>query len=82
MKLRTHVNLIVASLSAAFVILAAWLQFDGARRAVREEIAGANVVATQLLTRILITYDQPDNDTLLTFLQHLGRVRAHEITVR
>jgi len=82
LKLRTHVNLIVASLSAAFVILAAWLQFDGARRAVREEIAGANVVATQLLTRILITYDQPDNDTLLTFLQHLGRVRAHEITVR
>ena len=82
MKLRTHVNLIVASLSAAFVVLAAWLQFDGARRAVREEIAGANVVATQLLTRILITYDQPDNDTLLTFLQHLGRVRAHEITVR
>lgn len=82
MKLRTHVNLIVASLSAAFVILAAWLQFDGTRRAVREEIAGANVIATQLLTRILITYDQPDNTALLTFLQHLGRVRAHEITVR
>lgn len=82
MKLRTHVNLIVASLSAAFVILAAWLQFDGTRRAVREEIAGANQVATQLLTRILITYDQPDNDALLTFLQHLGRVRAHEIIVR
>ncbi len=43
LKLRTHVSLIVASLSAAFVILAAWLQFDGTRRAVREEIAGANV---------------------------------------
>ena len=56
MKLRTHVNLIVASLSAAFVVLAAWLQFDGTRRAVREEIAGANVIATQLLTRILVTY--------------------------
>jgi two-component system sensor histidine kinase UhpB len=82
LKLRTHVNLIVASLSAAFVVLAAWLQFDGARRAVREEIAGANVVATQLLSRVLISYDQPDDAALLIFLQHLGRVRAHEITVR
>ncbi|MFC4313454.1 ATP-binding protein [Steroidobacter flavus] len=82
MKLRTHVNLIVASLSAAFVILAAWLQFDGTRRAVGEEIAGANVVATQLLSRILISYDQHDDEALLIFLQHLGRVRAHEITVR
>ncbi len=82
MKLRTHVNLIVAILSAALVISAAWIQFDGTRQAVREEIAGANVVATQLLSRILISYDQPDDGPLLTFLHHLGRVRAHEIIVR
>ena len=82
MKLRTHVNLIVACLSAAFVILAAWLQFDGTRRAVREEIAGANVIANQLLGRIIASYDQTHDVTLLTFLQQLGRVRAHEITLR
>ncbi|MBL8270057.1 histidine kinase, partial [Steroidobacter sp.] len=81
MKLRSHVNLIVASLSAALVILAAWLQFDGTRRAVREEIAGANTVATQLLARIVADLDQGDDSFLLAFLQQLGRVRAHEITL-
>lgn len=82
MKLRTHVNLIVASLSAALVILAAWLQFDGTRRSVREEIAGSNVVATQLLARMIIGLDQGDDRLLLGFLDQLGRVRAHEIIMR
>lgn len=82
MKLRTHVNLIVASLSAALVILAAWLQFDGTRRSVGEEIAGANIVATQLLARIIVGLDRGEDRPILGFLQHLGRVRAHEITMR
>jgi two-component system sensor histidine kinase UhpB len=82
LKLRTHVNLIVASLSAAVVVLAAWLQFDGTRRSVGEEIAGANIVATQLLARFIIGLDQGDDRPMLDFLQQLGRVRAHEITMR
>ena len=82
MKLRTHVNLIVASLSAAFVILVGWLEFDGTRQAVREEIAGANVVATHLLKRIADVYALTGERQLLLFLQQLGRVRAHEITLR
>lgn len=82
MKLRTHVNLIVASLSAALVMLAAWLQFDGTRRSVGEEIAGANIVATQLLARFIVGMDRGDDAPLLAFLQELGRVRAHEITMR
>lgn len=82
MKLRTHVNLIVASLSAAVVILAAWLQFDGTRRSVSEEIAGANIVAMQLLARIIVGLDRGDDRPILDFLQQLGRVRAHEITMR
>ena len=82
MKLRTHVNLIVASLSAAFVILVGWLEFDGARRGVREEIAGANTVATNLLKRVADVYTLAGEQQLLLFLQQLGRVRAHEITLR
>lgn len=82
MKLRTHVNLIVASLSAALVVLAAWLQFDGTRRSVNEEIAGANIVATQLLARMIVGLDRGDDRLLLSFLEQLGRVRAHEITMR
>lgn len=82
MKLRTHVNLIVASLSAALVVLAAWLQFDATRRSVREEIEGANTVATQLLARIIVGLDRGDDAVIFAFLQQLGRVRAHEITMR
>ena len=82
MKLRTHVNLIVASLSAAFVILVGWLEFDGTRRAVREEIAGANTVATNLLKRVADVYTLAGEQQLLMFLQQLGRVRAHEISLR
>jgi two-component system sensor histidine kinase UhpB len=81
LKLRTHVNLIVASLSAALVVLAAWLQLDGTRRSVTEEIAGANIVATQLLARMIVGLDQGDDRLLLAFLEQLGRVRAHEITM-
>jgi two-component system sensor histidine kinase UhpB len=81
-KLRTHVNLIVASLSAAFVILVSWLEFDGTRRAVQEEIAGANIVATNLLKRVADVYAMTGEQQLLMFLQQLGRVRAHEITLR
>jgi len=82
MKLRTHVNLIVASLSAAFVILVVWLEFAGTRRAVGEEIAGANIIATQLLSRVIGVYEQAGEQSLLIFLRQLGRVRAHEITLR
>jgi two-component system sensor histidine kinase UhpB len=82
LKLRTHVNLIVASLSAAFVILVTWLEFDGTRRAVREEIAGSNIIATHLLARIANVYEMAGEHQLLLFLQQLGRVRAHEITLR
>ena len=82
LKLRTHVNLLVASLSAAFVILVSWLEFDGTRRAVREEIAGANIVATHLLRRVTDVYQLAGEQPLLIFLQQLGRVRAHEITLR
>ena len=82
MKLRTHVNLIVASLSAAFVILVGWLEFDGTRQAVGEEIAGANTVATNLLKRVADVYTLAGEQQLLMFLQQLGRVRAHEISLR
>lgn len=82
MKLRTHVNLIVASLSAAFVVLVTWLEFDGTREAVSEEIAGANIIATHLLKRIADVYELAGEHQLLLFLQQLGRVRAHEITLR
>ena len=79
MKLRTHVNLIVASSAAVFVVLVAWLEFDVTKRSVRAEISGANVVATRLLSSVVSMYQHSDEQSLRGFLEQLGRVRAHEI---
>ena len=81
MKLRTHVNLIVASLSAAFVLVVTWLEFDITRRSVAEEMAGANGVAVRLLQSAVEVYENAGDAAFLLFLQKLGRLRAHEIWV-
>lgn len=79
MKLRTHINLIVASLSAAFIVMLLAVEIDRTRRAVHEEIAAANIVATRLLSRVVETYGDGHDDDVLRFLHELGRVRANEI---
>mgnify|MGYP001091124494 CR=1 FL=1 len=81
MKLRTHVNLIVASLSAAFIVMLLWIEVDRTRRAVHEEIAAANIVATRLLSRVAETYGEGGDRNVHEFLEELGRVRANEITL-
>jgi two-component system, NarL family, sensor histidine kinase UhpB len=81
LKLRTHINLIVGLLSAVFIVLMLVVEIDRTRRAVSEEIRAANVVATQLLSRIAQTYERDGALPLLLFLKHLGRVRANEITL-
>ncbi|HEY8540343.1 MAG TPA: ATP-binding protein [Steroidobacteraceae bacterium] len=81
MKLRTHVNLIVASLSAAFIVMLLWVEVDRTRRAVHEEIAAANIVATRLLSRVAETYGEGGDGNVHEFLEELGRVRANEITL-
>jgi two-component system sensor histidine kinase UhpB len=81
MKLRTHVNLIVASLSAAFIVMLLVVELERTRRAVHEEIVAANIVATRLLSRVVQTYDGGEGENVQRFLQELGRVRANEITL-
>ncbi|HTT11340.1 MAG TPA: HAMP domain-containing protein [Burkholderiaceae bacterium] len=82
MKLRTHLNLIVAGLSAVLVAALVAVEIDSTRRSVREEIAAANIVASQLLSRIALTYARSGPGPLRFFLEQLGRVRANEITLR
>ncbi|MCS7100274.1 MAG: histidine kinase, partial [Burkholderiaceae bacterium] len=82
MKLRTRLNLIVAGLSTLLVGTLVYLQIDSARRSVREEIAAANIVASQLLGRIAWIYTNAGGEALRRFLEQLGRVRANEITLR
>lgn len=82
MKLRTRLNLVVAGLTAAFVIVLVAAQIRTTRVSVREEIAAANRVAAQLLRPLAAVYSQEGGpQLLLQFLEQLGRVRANEISL-
>src|ERR1700691_5761214 len=83
MRLRTRLNLVVAGLSAAFLIVLIAAEVESTRTSVREEIEAANRVASQLLGRLAAVYSQVGGpDLVLQFLQRLGRVRANEISLQ
>jgi len=82
MTLRTRLNLIVAGLSAAFVAVLLIADVQRARVSIGEEITAANRVAAQLFEHLaaLHAFDERP-DELVNFLDELGRVRAHDITL-
>ena len=83
MRLRSRLNLVVAALSAAFVIVLILAEVQSSRTSVREEIEAANRVASQLLGRLAAVYSQVGGpDLVLQFLQQLGRVRANEVSLQ
>src|SRR3984957_7075130 len=83
MRLRTRLNLVVAALSAAFLIVLIAAEVESTRTSVREEIEAANRVASQLLGRLAAVYSQVGGpDLVLQFLQQLGRVRANEVSLQ
>ncbi|HWX26898.1 MAG TPA: ATP-binding protein [Steroidobacteraceae bacterium] len=83
MRLRTRLNLVVAALSAAFVMVLIAAEIQSTRASVREEIEAANRVASQLLGRLAAAYSQAGGPELvLQFLQQLGRVRANEVSLQ
>jgi two-component system sensor histidine kinase UhpB len=80
MTLKTRLNLVVAGLSAAFVLVLIGAEIHSTRSAVREEIEGSNRVAALLLGHITSIYSTVGGPNLvLQFLQNLGRVRANEV---
>lgn len=82
MTLRTRLNLVVAGLSAAFVAVLLIAEVQSARVSIREEITAANRVAAQLLGHVVATQRAGQEPApLLEFLDELGRVRAHDITL-
>lgn len=83
MKLRTRLNLVVAGLTATFVTVLLVAQVWTTRASVREEIAAANRVASQLLRPLASIYSSEGGPRLLLpFLDQLGRVRANDIKLR
>jgi two-component system, NarL family, sensor histidine kinase UhpB len=81
MSLRLQINLIIAVLLGLFASLVIGLQIDNTRRGVREEVMGANVVASQLLSRVNWVYGAGGLEGMIGFLNQVGRVRANEITL-
>jgi len=83
MKLLTRLNLVVAGLTAAFVIVLIPMQIQNMRMSIKEEITASNIVAMQLLRPLATVYSSEGGlPVLLQFLNELGRVRANEITLR
>ena len=79
MSLRLQVNLIITVLLGVLASLLIGLQIDSTRRSVREEVVGANVVATQLLSRVDWVYGQGGVEAMAEFLRRVGRIRANEV---
>jgi two-component system sensor histidine kinase UhpB len=79
-SLRLKINLIVASVIALLVLAMIALELDGVRRSVREEITATNRVTVQMVNRVALQ-NPKDTQTLVRFLQQLGRVRANNITL-
>ncbi|MFM7802687.1 MAG: methanol utilization protein MoxY, partial [Limnohabitans sp.] len=79
MSLRLQINLIIGALLACFASLLIGLQLQDTRRSVDDEMEGANMVATQLLSRLQAVSQQTSLNDMRDFLSQLGRVRANEI---
>jgi two-component system, NarL family, sensor histidine kinase UhpB len=81
MSLRLQINLIIGILLGLFASLVIGLDIENTRRSVREEVMGANVVASQLLSRASWVYDSGGLQGMNEFLTKVGRVRANEISL-
>ena len=61
-----------------FIVALLAVELNRTRRAVHEEIAAANIVATRLLSGVA---QRSDYEDVQLFLDRLGRIRANEITL-
>jgi len=82
MGLRLQINLIMGVLLAAFASLLIFLQLDNTRQSVHDEMEGASMVATQLLSQLQQSSRNSSLIDMGQFLTTLGRVRANEIELR
>ena len=87
MSLRLQVNLIITALMVCLSASLIGLQINNTRRAVHDEVLGANLVAVQLLSRM--NWGEGSNgagqvvgnEGVTTYLRRLGRIRANELVL-
>lgn len=81
MSLRGQINLIVAGMTAIFVVALLAMQVDAARNRVREEIEAGNRIAIQLIANI-VPSDGVNGSGFNEFIQRLGHVRSTTMLLR
>ena len=84
MSLRLQINLIITALMVIFSASLIALQLGNTRRAVHDEVLGANLVAVQLLSRMNWGEGVGGSvgiEGVTTYLRRLGRIRANEVTL-
>lgn len=87
MSLRLRINLLVTALMLVFTVVLGMIITDAVRHQISEEIAASTKVTVQLLTTVVYTSqfvagrERPldQMETVRTFLENLGRVRANEV---
>ena len=83
MSLRSQINLLITLVMLFFVVALAALEIDASRRSIREEMEATTKVTVQLLANVIkneeVQGSQPSPRALVGFLEHLGRIRAHEV---
>lgn len=85
MSLRSSINLVITLVMIMFILSLAALQIDASRRSIAAEMQAATRITVQMLTN-LINYEEAQSidvssQVLIEFLEHSGRIRAHDIRV-
>ena len=85
MKLRTTINGLITLVMLLFVSTLAALQIDASRRSIAAEMDAATRITVQMLANVISNQGSDNGESLLReltdFLDHTGRVRAHDITL-
>jgi len=86
MSLRLRISLLISVLMVAFLLAAGAVIIDDTRRSIREEIDAGTKITVQLMSAVVYAGQfYPSAGTqrefLLSFLNNLGRVRAHDIVL-
>ena len=82
--LRFRINFVITLVIVIFALAASDVLIEETRRSIREEIEAGTKVTVQLMETVIANtradaQSGPHNEALLSFLRHLGRVRANEI---
>mgnify|MGYP007053423999 CR=1 FL=1 len=82
MSLRLKINLIFSALTILVFSILITVEVTATRNSVREEMDGASMVATQLLSRVQANTSSASLADMARFLVSVGRIRAHEIELQ